>query len=81
VPLESTAAVEKRFDSILTKVLEALPLTTYIGSEALIDELVRGGNQVVINTQLSRELAVKVIGKSKLSEVLEGRVGETPDVT
>lgn len=75
VPRESVAAVEARFQTILLKLLEALPLTASEGALGLLDELIRGGNKLTINTQLSRDLAIKAISKSGISDSLEGRLG------
>jgi hypothetical protein len=74
IPRESVDAVETRFGIIFNKIVEALPVSSTLGAETLLDELIRGGNTVVINTYLSRENAIKVISKSGLSNTLEGRV-------
>lgn len=74
VPKESAAAVERRFGDIFLKVVEAMPVSTFAGSEMLLDELLRAKNQVVLNTFLPRELAMKAIAKSRLADLLEGRV-------
>ena len=74
VPKESVSAVERRFGDILIKVIEAVPVSTFAGAESLLDELLRSNNQVVLNTYLPREVAMKAIAKSRLADLLEGRV-------
>ena len=74
VPKESVPAVERRFGDILLKIVDAVPVSTFAGAEMLLDELLRSNNQVVLNTYLPREVAMKAIAKSRLADLLEGRV-------
>jgi phosphoglycolate phosphatase-like HAD superfamily hydrolase len=75
VPKESVDAVQGRFSIILAKIMDALPMRSFEGASSLIDSLLRGGDQLVINTYLPRELAIKAISKAGLSDTLEGRMG------
>lgn len=75
VPKESVTAVEKLFCVILTKIMDALPLSSFDGANFLLGSLLQAGNQVAINTYLTRDLAIKALSKSGLSETLEGHLG------
>lgn len=75
VPKESEALVYTRFLQIFMRIADALPITPMPGAETLLDDLLRAGNEVTINSYLSREASIKAISKSGLSNVLEGRLG------
>lgn len=75
VPRESAEAVEARFCVVLTKIMDALPVRSFGGANELLGSLIQAGNEVSINTYLPRDLAIKALSRSGLSDTLEGRVG------
>jgi beta-phosphoglucomutase-like phosphatase (HAD superfamily) len=74
IPDASLPAVEHRWHAILSAVLEKLPAIAKAGVGALISELLAERNDLVVVSSLPIDLAKKVLGKSGLAALFEGRV-------
>jgi phosphoglycolate phosphatase-like HAD superfamily hydrolase len=65
------------FYSLYDSFLDKIPLKPQPNIVEVIDDLIRGGNGIVVVSSLPRPLAVKALRKSRLSTLFEGRV--SPD--
>jgi beta-phosphoglucomutase-like phosphatase (HAD superfamily) len=74
VPDASIPAVERRWHTILSAVLEKLPIVTRPGVGVLITGLLAERNDLVVVSSLPVDIARKVLGKSGLAALFEGRV-------
>jgi beta-phosphoglucomutase-like phosphatase (HAD superfamily) len=70
----SLPAVEHRWLTIHSAVLEKLPILARPGVGALITELLSERNDLVVVSSLPIDIAKKVLGKSGLAALFEGRV-------
>jgi phosphoglycolate phosphatase-like HAD superfamily hydrolase len=74
IPEASLPAVEHRWHTILSAVLEKLPVIARPGVGTLISELLTERNDLVVVSSLPIDIAKKVLGKSGLAALFEGRV-------
>lgn len=65
---------EDKWHQILEKLLDILPIAAVEGATRVINDIIDGGNQISVVSCLPRSLALKVLRKSQLSSVFEGRV-------
>ena len=77
LPARDLPKHERRFYEILDMVLSQVPLQPRDGVEPFLAQLLQEGNEVVVLTSLTIDLALKVLGKSQLSRIFEGKV--SPD--
>ena len=74
IPPELMSKYESRFFTIVDMLLDKFPIEPRMGAEQLIERLLDDGNDVTVCTCLPRDLALKVMGKSQLARLFEGRV-------
>lgn len=66
---------EEKFYMIMKKVLANLPnINRIAGSETFIKEIVADNNEITVKTALPRDIAIMLLGKSKLSNLFDGKV-------
>lgn len=71
---EFLSKYEQRYFDILLKVVKNLPLTPIEGTRQLIRSLLDDKNEVTVLTSLRKDVALSVLGKTRLCELFEGRV-------
>eukprot|EP00601_Ochromonadales_sp_CCMP2298_P033075 CAMPEP_0173369922 /NCGR_PEP_ID=MMETSP1144-20121109/26372_1 /TAXON_ID=483371 /ORGANISM="non described non described, Strain CCMP2298" /LENGTH=335 /DNA_ID=CAMNT_0014321361 /DNA_START=400 /DNA_END=1407 /DNA_ORIENTATION=+ len=74
VPDSQLGKYEARLWTILDTVLKHFPLEASPGAMDLISQLISEGNEITVFTSLPRDLAIKLIVKTQLSALFEGRV-------
>ena len=65
---------ELKYDEILNKLIDLMPIQSQPGASTIINELVTNNDEITVITSLPRTLALKVLKKSQLSLAFEGRV-------
>ena len=68
------AQFEKAFMEVFESFLVDLPIQARPGAKDLLIDVMFEKNTVVVSTGLPRQLALKALGKTQLSEVFEGRL-------
>lgn len=74
IPEEFLSKYEQRYFDILSTVVSKLPIESLEGTQQLIRSLLDEKNEVTVMTSLRKDIALNVLGKTRLCQLFEGRV-------
>jgi len=74
LPTDDLPLQEEKLFACVDYMLGKVPIEAQPGCVELVNNVLEQGNDIIVVTSLPRPLALKVLGKSQLSQLFEGRV-------
>ena len=81
IPIKIIPSIQPNYFAIMDRILEITPVKVNPGIVDLIVNMLNEGNQVSVVTALPRNIALKILKSTQLSEVFQGRVSPENLVT
>eukprot|EP01032_Pedospumella_encystans_P028810 gene28810-32537_t len=73
-PTDDLPLQEEKLFACLDYMLDKVPIEAQPGCVELVNSVLEQGNDIIVVSSLPRPLALKVLGRSQLSQLFEGRV-------